>query len=360
MCPRDQPEPEQANKSTETSPDPSSKWGQVTVACVDHKAMCDEVERLHQRIKIAEQKVRFFQRERILTEEQARQRGELLENATKEAKVARKENRILMTKIASLQAGIETFSDEEAKREMCLLYHDLAHWRFTHFAAKPTPQRRNDPTHPMPRSDMLDILTLDIIQADIAALIYRSFWNRFIVGSDHLWSNYLRKIDSEIDKQFSNHISRHWRCAMSSAILSLEAPSLQEQCNWIIEKVEACFGRYAVTDRPERMQQLHDIIARCIKFKHKLDCQEDRYIFWGSYQYGLPFRDEKMRTLTGEDTSDGFVLASLWPGLYKVVQKSEWSIVEKEIVKKIAPVTPSVGMSDGMESHEGDRDLDEI
>lgn len=106
-----------------------------------------------------------------------------------------------MTKIASLQAGIETFSDEEAKREMCLLYHDLVHWRFTHFAAKPTPQRRNDPTHPMPRSDMLDILTLDIIQADIAALIYRSFWNRFMVGSDHLWSNYLRKIDSEIDKQ---------------------------------------------------------------------------------------------------------------------------------------------------------------
>lgn len=282
-----------------------------------------------------------------------------------------------MTKIASLQAGIETFSDEEAMREMCLLYHDLAHWRFTHFAAKPTPQRRNDPTHPMPRSDMLDILTLDIIQADIAALIYRSFWNRFMVGSDHLWSNYLRKIDSEIDKQckrpemdhychcfltteVSNHISRHWRCAMSSAILSLEAPSLQEQCNWIIEKVEACFGRYAVTDRPKRMQQLHDIIARCIKFKHKLDCQEDRYIFWGSYQYGLPFRHEKMRTLTEEDTSDGFVQASLWPGLYKVVQISEWSIVEKEIVKKIPPVTPSVEMSDEMESHEGDRDLDEI
>jgi hypothetical protein len=31
MCPQDQPEPEQATKSTETSPDSSSKWGQVTV-----------------------------------------------------------------------------------------------------------------------------------------------------------------------------------------------------------------------------------------------------------------------------------------------------------------------------------------
>ena len=67
-----------------------------------------------------------------------------------------------------------------------------------------------------------------------------------------------------------------------------------------------------------------------------------------------------MRTLTGEDTSDGFLQASLWPGLYKVVQKGEWSIVEKEIVKKIPPVTPLVEMSDEMESHEGDRDLDEI
>ncbi|KAJ9490632.1 hypothetical protein VN97_g2646 [Penicillium thymicola] len=357
MCPQEQPEPEQADKSTETSPDSPSTWGQVTVACVDHKAMCDEVEKLQQRIKIAEQKVGFFQRGQLLAEEQARQRGELLENAMKEAKVARKENRILMTKIASLQAGIETFSDEEAKREMYLLYQDLTHWRFTHFATKPKPQQEN---HTTPRSDTLDIWTLDIIQTDIAGLIYRSFWNRFMVGSDHLWSNRLRKVDSEIDKQFSNHISRHWRCAMSSAILSLEAPGLQEQCNWIIEKIEACFGRYAVTDRPKRMQQLHSIITRCITFKHKLDCQEGRYIFWGSCQYGLPFQDEKMRTLAEEDTSDGFVQASLWPGLYKVVQNGEWSVVEKEIVKKIPPVTPSVEMSDEVESHEDDQDLDEL
>ncbi|KGO51255.1 hypothetical protein PEX1_002350 [Penicillium expansum] len=355
MWPCDNPEPEQANKSTQTSPDVSSKWGQVTVACMDHKAICDEVEWLRQRLKTAEAKLGFFQKGRLLAEEQSRQRGELLENAVRETKVARKENRILMTKIASLQAGIDNFSDEEAKKEMCLLYHDLTHWRFTHFAAKPTQQSNNA----TPRSDILDISTLDIIQSDIAALIYQSFWNRFMVGSEPLWSNYLFKVDSEIDKQVSNHISRHWRCAMSTAVLSLGAPTLQEQCNWIIEKVEACFGRYAVTDRPKRMKQLHDIIARCIKFKHKLDCQEDRYIFWGSYQYGLPFRDEKMRTLTEEESSDGFVQASLWPGLFKIVEKGEWSVVEKEIVKKIPPVTPSVDMSDEMESHEGDPDLDE-
>jgi hypothetical protein len=147
---------------------------------------------------------------------------------------------------------------------------------------------------------------------------------------------------------------------MSSAVLSLETSSLEKQCNWVIEKVESCFGRYAVTERPKRMQQLHDIIARCIKFKHKLDCQEDRYIFWGSYQYGLPFRDNRMRTLTEEDTSDGHVHTSLWPGLYKIIRTGEWSTVEKEIVKKIAPETPSVGMIDEMESREDVPELDEI
>ncbi|KAG0161402.1 hypothetical protein Pdw03_3171 [Penicillium digitatum] len=353
----DSPEPEQANKSAETSPDRSSKWGQITVACMDKKATCDEVERLRQRIRVAEKQVEFFQEGRLLAEEQAHQRGELLENAIRETEVARKENRILMTKIASLQAGVEKFSVEEAKSEMCRLYNDLAYWRFTHFAAKPTTHQRNDAT---PRPDILDISTLDIIQSDIAALIYRSFWNRFMVGTEPIWGNYLSKLDSEIDKQFSNLISRHWRCAMSTAVVSLGTPSLQEQCNLIIEKVEACFGRYATTDRPKRMQQLHDIIARCIKLKHKLDCQEDRYIFWGSYQYGLPFRDEKMRTLKEEESSDGLVQASLWPGLYKIVQKGEWSIVEKEIVKKIPPVTPSVEMSDEMESHKGDPNLDEV
>ncbi|OQE93465.1 hypothetical protein PENNAL_c0005G10382 [Penicillium nalgiovense] len=342
MWPYGEPKPEQVNKSTQTSPGLSSRWGQITTGCIDNKAMHDEIERLQRRVKIAEKKAEFFEQDRLLVEEQARQRGELLENAVQESKVARKENRILMAKIASLQAGVETFSDEQVKQEMCLLYHDLEHWRFTHFVAKPKLQQRNDPT---PRPDGLDISTLDIIQAHIAGLIYRSFWNGFMVGSD---------------QQVSNHISRHWRCAMSSAVLSLETPSLEEQCNWIIEKVESCFGRYAITERPKRMQQLHDIIARCIKFKHKLDCQEDRYIFWGSYQYGLPFRDDKMRTLTEEDTSDGHVHTSLWPGLYKIVQTGEWSTVEKEIVKKIVPETPSVEMIDEMESHECVADLDEI
>jgi hypothetical protein len=153
---------------------------------------------MKQRVKTAEKKAEFFQREQLLVEEQARQRGELLENAVQESKVARKENRILMAKIASLQAGVETFSDEQVKQEMCLLYHDLEHWRFTHFVAKPKLQQRNDPTA---RSDGLDISTLDIIQAHIAGLIYRSFWNGFMVGSDQCLCNYLRKADSEINKQ---------------------------------------------------------------------------------------------------------------------------------------------------------------
>ncbi|KAJ5207499.1 hypothetical protein N7491_001872 [Penicillium cf. griseofulvum] len=363
MWPVESPLPDQADKSTQTSPDLPSRWEQVTsgsfspLAWVDRKAMHDELERLRQQVKIAKENAVVLHRARLLAEEQSRQRGELLENAMRETKAARQENRILTTKIATLQAGADAFSDEEAKREMALLYHDLEHWTFTHFGAKPSSQQSNEPT---PQPERLDISTLEIIQSEIAGLIYQSFWNRFMVGTeDHFWSNYLRKADSEVNKQFSNHISRHWRCAMSTAILSLETDLLQERCNGIIKAVETCFGRYAVTDRPKRMQQLQDIVGRCIKLKHKLQCQEDTYIFW-SHQYGVPFRDEKMRIPTEKDTSDGFVKSSLWPGLWKIIRPGEWSIVEKEIVNTLSPLAPSIEMIDELESQQGDTDSGEI
>ncbi|KAJ5824732.1 hypothetical protein N7447_007072 [Penicillium robsamsonii] len=372
--PPDEPEPElgQEDKSTQT-PDLSSTWGPVTSPYADDKAIHDELERLRQGLKTANENAEVRYKGRLFAEEQSRQRGKLLENTIQEANAARKENRILMTKIASLQAGAETLSDEEAKREMSLLYHDLEYWRFTHFTAKPSAEQRNDPT---PRPESPDILTLDIIQSDIAGLIYGSFWNRFMVGAEHPRSDYLRTADSEVNKrckrpekdhyyhcfltpEVSNHIYRHWRCAMSTVMLSMETHGLQEQCNWIIEQVEFCFGRYAVTDKLKRMRQLHDIIARCITLKHRLECQKDTYIFWSSHQFG-PFRDENMRTLIEEDDSDGLVGSSLWPALWKIIQPGKWSIVEKEIVKKIPPLIPSIEMIDEMESHQGDTDLDEL
>lgn len=64
MWPVDEPEPEQSNKSIQSSPDLSSKWGQVAIglffspwlkwnplnslACMDQKAMYNEVQRLQQ------------------------------------------------------------------------------------------------------------------------------------------------------------------------------------------------------------------------------------------------------------------------------------------------------------------------
>ncbi|KAJ5365516.1 hypothetical protein N7517_008402 [Penicillium concentricum] len=352
--PEPEPKPNQADRSTQP-PDLSSKCGPVTSACMDHEAIHDELERLRQQVKSGKENTEMLYRGRLLVEEQSRQRGELLENAIQEANAARKENRILLAKIGNLQAGAETLSDEEAKREMSLLYHDLEHWRFTHFAAKPSCQQGNDPTA---RSESPDISRLDVIQSEIAGLIYRSFWNRFMVGGEHPWCNYLSKADSEINKQFSTHIYRHWRCAMSTVMLSMETQALQEQCNSIIEQVEVWFGRYAVTDKLKRMQQLHDIIARCITLKHRLECQEDTYIFWSSHQFG-PFRDDKMRTLIEDDTSDALVESSLWPGLWKVIQPGEWCIVEKEIVTKIPPLVP-IEMIDEMESDQGDTDSDEI
>ncbi|KXG54454.1 uncharacterized protein PGRI_075980 [Penicillium griseofulvum] len=353
------PMPGQADSSNQTFPDSPTRWEQLTSGCLDRRAVHDELERLRQQVKKTKENVEILHRAKLLAEEQFRQRGELLENAMRETKTARQENRILTTKIATLQAGAEAFSDEEAKREMALLYHDLEHWTFTHFGAKPSSQPNNEPK---PQPERLDISTLDIIQSEIAGLIYQSFWNRFMVGAeDHFWSNYLRKVDTEVNKQsgVSNHISRHWRCAMSTAILSLETDLLQDRCNRIIETVETCFGPYAVTDRTKRMQQLHDIIARCIRLKHKLQCQEDTYIFW-SHKYGVPFRDENMRTPTEENTSDGIVKSSLWPGLWKIIRPGEWSIVEKEMVNTLSPLTPSIEMIDELECHQDDTDSDEI
>lgn len=62
MWPYGEPKPEQVNKSTQTSPGLSSRWGQITtgsffppqliwdllnpLGCIDNKAMHDEIERL--------------------------------------------------------------------------------------------------------------------------------------------------------------------------------------------------------------------------------------------------------------------------------------------------------------------------
>ncbi|KAJ5787882.1 hypothetical protein N7457_002872 [Penicillium paradoxum] len=336
---------DQADKGSQTSPPPTTKSGQPRIPSllplqfnwgglnlsdrIDDGPMCDEIERLHERAIKAERDADASQKARILAEEQSRRRAELLDEALRDAKEARKENRILTTTVARLQAGMESFTDEEARREMCLLYHDLDTWRLNHFGG----QSRF-------KSASSDVRELDIIQSDVAGMIFRSFWNGFSVGCPPALGSYLVKINSEIkEKKVLPHIAHHWRCAMSTAIMSLETANLTNRCDWIIEQVERSFGRYAATDRSKRTQQLFDIAIRCVKLKHKLDCQEDTYAFWCSH-HKMQFREERMRDVAEEGTSDGFVEVSLWPCLYKILRNSTWVVIEKEVVKKIPPVVP--------------------
>ncbi|KAJ5143426.1 uncharacterized protein N7515_002213 [Penicillium bovifimosum] len=314
------------DEARETLPDSHVRNGPITIGRIDHEAMCDDVNSLHQKIKIAEKNAQSFQRGLLLAEEQSRRRAELHDEAVKEAEAARKENRILVASLAGLQSGIETSTDEDIKREMCLLYHDLERWVFSHCGRRPTSEETIE-THDQ---------GLEFTQSAISGLIFRNFWNRFAVGCDYGLSNYLRKADMTIKHHLPRHISRHWRYAMSTAILSLEEESLQRLCEYNLEQVDKCVAPSTLTDTPNRKRQLLDIFKRCIEFKHKLECQEDTYVFWCS-KYQTPFRDESMRSIEEDETLGGLVEYSVWPCLYKVLQGNEWAVVEKEVVKRIAP-----------------------
>lgn len=142
---------------------------------------------------------------------------------------------------------------------------------------------------------------------------------------------------------------------MSTAIVSLEGDSLNDQCRWIVQQEENLFGHCAISDCANRTQQLYEIVKRCVLFKHKLECQADTYIFWCSL-CRMPFRDEKMRTPNDDQFPCGDIEVSLWPMLSKVVNKGEWVVVEKEMVKILPEVSPLMEFSDEgeLDSHDPD------
>lgn len=258
----------------------------------------------------------------------------------------------MITQMASLQSGTEVFTEEEAKRELCLLYHDLEQWGLSNFRGTPTPtpeQMNNSRIEPE-----TDPLMLNMILSKITGMIFRTFWNRPMVGAESLWGEYLREIDLTVKKQckctecdslivailikeVSNHIALHWRCATSTAMLLLGRPTLQGHCNLIAEEMEKDFGHYAVTDESKRVQQLLEIVWRCVYLKHRLECQADTYMFWCSLSQ-TPFRNGRMHSLEEKEFSHRYVEVSLWPGLFKMLQDGGWSVVEKEIVKTMPPM----------------------
>lgn len=122
----------------------------------------------------------------------------MLEDVTREARAIRKENRVLTMKIAKLQAGIEIFTDEQAKQEMRLLYSDLKQWIFTHFRRT---SALGEGDGPLESEQKYDAFNLNLVYSEVAGMIYWSFWTIFSVGYGAHWDEHFRKLDREIKKQ---------------------------------------------------------------------------------------------------------------------------------------------------------------
>ncbi|KAJ6050330.1 uncharacterized protein N7446_005430 [Penicillium canescens] len=244
---------------------------------MDFEDMCTEVESLHQKIKFIEKHAESVQRRGLLAEEQARRRAELLEDLIQEVDASRKENNLLATQLASLQAEIKSFSEEDACHSIRRLYHDLRHW------------------------------------SHIAALMFTTFWVRFMVGYGPSWNNYLCGLDQEVRGLYRSH----------------------------------------------RTSQLSDLIQRCVQLKQSLECQDGAYIFRRSHPR-MPFRDENMRSLVEEVGSNDTVEYSVWPGLYQILQPGNWAVVEKEIVKTTSSRIDTLSMTDEPEGRSEEQWLEEI
>ena len=85
-------------------------------------------------------------------------------------------------------------------------------------------------------------------------------------------------------------------------------------------------------ERDTQLNQLRRLLERCIVFKHELEYQESKYLFWTSVP-GVPFRGETMRDPLMDDATNAVVQWSLWPALSKVSEPGRWETIVKEVVR---------------------------
>lgn len=149
-------------------------------------------------------------------------------------------------------------------------------------------------------------------------------------------------------------VGQHWRAATSSAALSLAKPALENTCGRIVESVESRFSQYSRTDPAKRIMQLKELLWQFVEFKSRLERQGPLYLFWWCVP-GIPFRDERMESLTGEHSSDNIVEICLWPSLCKGLPRDDTDTVVVKAVVKVTSPEPCVardgtGRKDEMES----------
>lgn len=137
-----------------------------------------------------ERECQISQKAKICADEKCRRLTELLEKAEQIVKETRKENNTLASTIATLQTGIEIFTDDQVKHEMTMLYHELEQWIFRYI----TDATVIEPGyHPENNSQQLIEL-----QSSICGCIHQNFWSSFFVGLGPSYNQYMMNLNNVI------------------------------------------------------------------------------------------------------------------------------------------------------------------
>ena len=127
----------------------------------------------------------------MFASEKVRRLSEVLQNVEETAATIRKENNILTSNIATLQTGLQTLTDEDVKKEMTVLYHDLEQWILSHirglFDAQPGLGSLNAEDSLVAR-----------MQSEISCLIHQHFWTSDFVGCGAESNQYMTEINNVI------------------------------------------------------------------------------------------------------------------------------------------------------------------
>lgn len=158
---------------------------------VDEKKKADNAaDELRVTLVEAERQCQISQKAKLCADEKCRRLTELMEKSEQTASETRKENNILTSKIATLQTGIEIFTDDQVKHEMTMLYHELEQWIFSHIADTVLIEPGTGPECNTQR--------LIQVQSSICGWIHQNFWSSFFVGFGPSYSQYMMSLDNAV------------------------------------------------------------------------------------------------------------------------------------------------------------------
>lgn len=138
------------------------------------------------------------------------------------------------------------------------------------------------------------------------------------------------------------HTWHHWRSATSNALFSYLSPDLHANCDSVLQIIETRFATRSETDAELRTEELRRLLWKFVEFKNQLERQKDRYAFWW-FVPGMPFNEENMSSLSGENSPDGIVQFSLSPMVFKsrplqdkhtIVQRAEVKLMPRTALAK--------------------------